>query len=150
MATEGHAEILEYIATTKHAILTYVREDLTPVSRTMGSFGPDGSDLFFSTRKEAAKVQEITHHKRVSFFFEHDNQLPGAWKSVLLIGDAEVVADRESYQKAVELLSAKSPRFRERAAAGDLSDTAIYRVITREIEYVDRGKGGAAQKIIIR
>lgn len=147
---QGHEEILDYIVNSKFAVLTYVRNDLAPVSRAMGSFAPDGLDLVFSTRKEAAKVREISGNKRVSFFFEHDNQSPGAWKNVLLIGDAEQVAEGAEFKKAVELLSAKSPRFRERAANGELSDTAIYKVRAKEIEYLDRTKGpGFIQKITL-
>ena len=74
--TESQSEILQYILDTKHALLTYVRSDLTPVSRAIGSFAPDGEDLFFSTSKESAKVKEIEKNRRVSFYFQHDNQVP--------------------------------------------------------------------------
>lgn len=143
-----HKEIRDYIAGSKFAVLNYVRDDLAPVSRAMGSFAPDGLDLFFSTRKEAAKVREIARNKRVSFFFEHDNQTAESWRNVLLIGDAQPVADGEEYARGVELLSAKNPRFRERAASGELSDTAIFRVRTKEIEFLDRTRGqGFVQKV---
>ncbi len=149
--TASKSEIQTYIADSKYALLTYVRGDLSPISRTIGSYAPDGEDLFFSTGKESAKVEEIKKNKRVSFFFEHDNQAPESWKSLLLIGNAEqVTAGSTDYEKAVERLGAKSPRFRERIAKGDLDSAAIYRIKTSELEYLDRSKGnGKLQKIVV-
>ena len=140
--TENKTEIQKYILASRYALLNYVRQNLTPVSRAIGSFAPDGDDLFFSTGKESAKVEEINRNKRVSFYFEHDNQVLENWKSVLLIGDAEpVIVGSADYNKAIEHLSAKSPRFRERVAKGDLDSALIYRIKTSELEYLDRSKG---------
>jgi pyridoxamine 5'-phosphate oxidase len=149
--SEIQTEILKYILDAKHALLTYVRSDLSPISRTMGSFAPDGENLFFSTGKESSKVREIEKNKRVSFFFEHDNQAPESWKSLLLIGNAEQVSvGSTDYEKAVDRLGAKSPRFRERIAKGELGSAAIYRIKTSELEYVDRSKGnGPLRKIVV-
>ena len=145
----NHDEIWEYVLDSKYGLLNYVRGERTPISRATGSFTLNGTDLYFSTGKDTAKVREIGLNKRVSFYFEHDNQAVDAWKSVLLIGDAELVqAGSKDYNTAVERLSAKSPRFRERVAKGDLESAAIFRVRTKEIEYLDRSKGyGFVQKI---
>ncbi|MGB9080803.1 MAG: pyridoxamine 5'-phosphate oxidase family protein [Desulfuromonadaceae bacterium] len=150
--SESNTEILKYIQDSKFALLTYVRDDLTPVTRAIGSFAPDGEDLYFSTGKESSKVREIEKNRRVSFYFEHDNQTPDSWKSVLLIGDAkQVSAGSSDYDKGLERLGARSPRFRERIAKGDLGGAAIYRISTRELEYLDRSKGnGPARKIIVK
>lgn len=149
--TENYSEIQSYIQESKFALLTYVRSDLTPVTRAMGSFAPNGENLYFSTGRESAKVQEIEKNKRVSFYFEHDNQLPESWKSVLLIGDAEqVTSGSVDYATALERLGAKSPRFKERIIKGDLDNAVIYRLGTREVEYLDRSKGyGPPVKIIV-
>ena len=131
--TENKTEIQKYILASRYALLNYVRHDLTPISRAIGSFAPDGDDLFFSTGKESSKVEEINKNKRVSFYFEHDNQVLEDWKSVLLIGDAEPVQVGSSdYNKAIDRLGAKSPRFRERVAKGDLDSALIYKINTRE------------------
>ncbi len=148
--TANKNEIQNYIVDSKYALLTYVRSDLSPISRTIGSYATDGENLFFSTGKESAKVDEIEKNKRVSFFFEHDNQAPESWKSLLLIGDAEpITVGSTDYEKAIERLGAKSPRFRERIAKGDLDSAIIYKVKTSELEYLDRSKGkGPAHKIV--
>lgn len=149
--SEIQTEILQYIRDAKYALLTYVRSDLSPISRTMGSFAPDGENLYFSTGKESSKVREIEKHQRVSFFFEHDNQAPESWKSLLLIGNAEQVnTGSTDYEKAVERLGTKSPRFRERIAKGELGSAAIYRIKTSEFEYLDRSKGnGPLSKVVV-
>ena len=149
---DNKSEIQQYILDSKYALLNYVRHDLTPVSRAIGSFAPDGDDLFFSTGKESSKVKEINNNKRVSFYFEHDNQVLENWKSVLLIGDAEPVSVGSfDYNKAIERLGAKSPRFRERVVKGDLESAVIYRINTSELEYLDRSKGyGPPLKISLR
>ncbi|MEI6757931.1 MAG: hypothetical protein FDX18_11090 [Chlorobium sp.] len=149
--TESQSEILQYILDTKHALLTYVRSDLAPVSRAIGSFAPDGEDLFFSTSKESAKVKEIEKNRRVSFYFQHDNQAPERWTSLLLIGDAEPLSPGSAdYGKAVERLGAKSPRFRERIATNDLGSAVIYKIRTTQFEYLDRSKAsGPARKIAV-
>lgn len=150
--TENLTEILKYIQESSYAILNYVRSDLTPVSRAMGSFSPDGDDLFFSTSKDSSKVLEIKKNKRVSFYFEHDNQSPEIWRSVLLIGDAEPVkVGTDDYEKAIDRLAAKSPRFKERVAKGDLGNAVIYKIITNEFQYTDRSKGnGPARKFVVK
>lgn len=149
---QGYSEIVKYILDSKFGVLTYVRSDRAPVSRAMGSFALDGADLCFSTGRDTAKVVEIENNRRVSFYFEHDNQTPEKWRSVLLVGDAELLHSGSSaYQAAVDRLAAKSPRFRERVEKGDLESAAIYRINTRELQYLDRNKGaGPPQTIIVK
>lgn len=143
-------EVVDYVDRTKFAVLAYTRNDQAPIVRSMGSFVPSGLDLYFSTRRDAAKVQEISGRNRVSFFFEHDNQELGQWKNVLLIGEAEKVDSGAELDKAVELLGSRNPRFRERVARGELPDTQIFRLRTQEIEYLDYGKGlGHVRKITL-
>jgi nitroimidazol reductase NimA-like FMN-containing flavoprotein (pyridoxamine 5'-phosphate oxidase superfamily) len=117
----------------------------------MGSFVPDGADLYFSTGLNTAKVVEVEKNQRVSFYFEHDNQVPESWKSVLLVGDAELLHSGSSaYETAVGLLAVKSPRFRERVEKGELNSAAVYRINTRELQYLDRSKGnGPPQTVIV-
>ncbi|NTW52529.1 MAG: hypothetical protein HGB22_08075 [Chlorobiaceae bacterium] len=147
---ERLAEIQQYILDTKYALLTYVRSDLSPITRTMGSFAPDGLNIFFSTGKATSKVKEIEKNRRASFFFEHDNQLPEQWKSLLLVGEAEALsAGSSDYDKAVERLAAKSPRFRQRVENGELDSAAIYRINTSELEYVDRSTSNSPTRINI-
>lgn len=143
-------EVAEYIDKTRFAVLAYVRNDEAPVLRSMGSFVASGLDLYFSTRKDAPKVKEIDERKRISFFFEHESQELGQWRNVLLIGDALRVGCGAELEKAVELLSSRNPRFKERIAKGELANTQIFKLKTSDIEYLDYGKGvGHVQKITL-
>jgi hypothetical protein len=56
------------------------------------------------------------------------------------------LVDGLEYQRAVEILGARNPRFKARAERGELADTAIYLIHTSEIKYLDyaRGTGPAA------
>ena len=112
-------EVVRYIDATRFAVLAYVRVDGAPLQRSIGSFAPRGLDLYFSTRKEADKVQAISAKKRISFLFEHDNQDLTQWQSVLLIGDAEKIDDGAELDLAVQTLSLRNPRFKERIDRGE-------------------------------
>lgn len=150
MSHPSYDHISDYIAGTRIAVLTYLREGVTPVARSMGSFAPEGLDLFFSTRREAAKVGEIGRKPRVSFFFEQAKQKPESWKNVLLIGDAHEVTESAELATAVASLSARNPRFRDRIAQGELASITIFRIRTREIEYLDWSRGfGYVEKIVL-
>ena len=144
-------DVVTYVDKTRFAVLAYVRNDAAPLLRSMGSFVPSGLDLYFSTRKDAAKVKEIADNSRISFLFEHDNQELNQWQSVLLIGDAVKVDSGEELNKAVELLSNRNPRFRERVDKGELALTQIFKLKTEEVEYLDYGKGfGHVEKVILQ
>lgn len=144
-------EVATYVDKTRFAVLAYVRGDGTPQLRSMGSFVPDGIDLYFSTRKDAAKVGAIAAQPRVSFFFEHEGQELAQWKNLLLAGNAIALEDGDEHDRAVQLLSERNPRFRERVEKGGLSDTRIFRLNTQEVELLDYGKGfGHVEKIVLQ
>ncbi len=141
----------DYINQTQWATLATVREDGAPVLRVMGSFAPDGINVIFSTRKAAAKSRHIASNNLVNFFFQHENQKLEAFKNVAIIGRAEELTDGPEYQKAVELLSARNPRFKTRVERGELTDTGIYIIRTTEVKYLDYsfGAGPTAVREII-
>ena len=141
MSQELKQKITDYISQTRWAILGTVREDQAPVLRAMGSFAPDGVDIFFSTPKAAGKVRQIAKNQWVNFFFQHEGQELPTFKNVAVIGQASEVKDAVELKKAVGLLSARNPRFKERAEKGELKDTAIFKIKSKEIKYLDFAKG---------
>jgi uncharacterized pyridoxamine 5'-phosphate oxidase family protein len=136
----------EYINQTRWATLTTVREDGAPVSRAMGSFAPDGVNLYFSTPKSAGKVRHIAANPLVNFFFQHENQELATFKNVAVIGRAEEATGVE-YHRAVQLLSARNLRFKARAERGELKDTALYLIRTTEIKYLNYANGAGPAAI---
>jgi nitroimidazol reductase NimA-like FMN-containing flavoprotein (pyridoxamine 5'-phosphate oxidase superfamily) len=150
--TELRLAVHEYIKQTRWGTLTTVREDGAPVSRAMGSFAPDGANLFFSTPKKAAKVRHIAKNNLVNFFFQHEGQDLATFKNVAVIGRAEEVTGDVEYQRAVQLLSARNPRFKARAERGELKETSLFLIRTTEIKYLDYSRGVgpiAIQEIIL-
>jgi pyridoxamine 5'-phosphate oxidase len=141
-------ETLAYAQNTRFATLNYVRQDNAPVSRAMGSFAFDGSKVVFSSQKEAAKVSAIKSNKRISFFFEHENQELASWKSVLAIGNAELVEEKQEKDRVAAILALRNPRFKERIDKGELDKVAIFSLKTDELQYLDRAKGPAGNRII--
>jgi len=144
MSNELIQNIQDYIAQTRWATLATVRPDGAPVLRAMGSFAPDGLDIIFSTAKATAKVEQISKNNLVSFFFQHEGQELPTFKNVAVIGRASELKDEER-KKAIDRLSARNPRFKARAEKGELGDTVIIKIISKEIKYLDYSKGfGAA------
>jgi pyridoxamine 5'-phosphate oxidase len=141
MSQELKQKITEYISQTRWAILATVREDKAPVLRAMGSFAPDGVDVYFSTPAATAKVGQIGKNQWVNFFFQHEGQELPTFKNVAVIGKAGEVKDAAELKKAIGLLSARNPRFKERAEKGDLKDTAIFKIKSKEIKYLDFARG---------
>jgi pyridoxamine 5'-phosphate oxidase len=144
--------VLEYIKQTRWATLTTVREDGAPVSRTIGGFAPDGLNIFFSTSKKSGKNRHIARNKLVSFHFQHENQELAAFKNLVVIGQIEAVSIYADYQRAVDLLSVRSPRFKARIELGETEDLALYLVRAKEIKYLNFANGvgpAAVQEIIL-
>jgi len=141
MSTELKQTITEYIGKTRVSALATVRADGAPVIRAIGGFAPDGLEVYFSTAKASAKAGHIGGDAPVSFYFQHDNQEIAAFKYVSLVGRAQEIKAEQERQKAIGILSARSPRFKARAEKGALQDTVIYRVSPSEIKYLDFAKG---------
>ncbi len=144
-------DVAAYADKTRFAVLAYVRNDGAPLLRSIGSFAPDGLNLYFTTRKDAAKVKEISDRRRISFFFEHEGQELAQWKNLLLVGDAVKVDEGDEFKHAVQLLSNRNPRFKDRVDKGELPGTQIFKLNTEEVEFLDYGKGlGHVEKVTLR
>lgn len=135
------SEITDYVNATRFATLAYVRNDGAPVQRSFGSFALADYDVVFSTRKEAAKVRDISANSKVSFLFEQDSQELPKWRNALFIGEAHKIEDARELDWAVGILSARNPRFKERIEKGDLPNIQLFKLKTQDIEYIDYGKG---------
>jgi len=143
-------EIGDYVKDLSFVVLAYVRSDGTPVQRTLGSFVRHENSVFFSTRRDAAKVRDIESNPRTSLFFEAENQQLSGWKNVLFIGKALPITGDIELKLATELLSARRPRFKEKIANEGLTNTQLFRFEAEEIEFLDYSKGtGHREKISI-
>lgn len=135
------SEISDYVNATRFATLAYIREDGSPVQRSFGSFALAEYDVIFSTRKAAAKVRDSATNRQVSFLFEHESQELATWRNALFVGEAHKIEDARELDWAVGILSARNPRFKERIEKGELPNIQLFKLRTRDIEYIDYGKG---------
>ncbi|MFT3828157.1 MAG: pyridoxamine 5'-phosphate oxidase family protein [Opitutaceae bacterium] len=150
MSQELKQEIATYIQNTRWVQLATVREDGTPVVRSLGSFAPASADVvYIATNQATEKNKHIAANPRVSLFFQQEGQTPPAFRNVSLVGEA-TVATGEERQQAIALLVARTPFIRAKAEKNELGDTVVYRVAAKEIKHLDftRGAGPAAVKVL--
>jgi len=139
--TDDLEKVKTYIRNTKFATLGYVSTTGVPTLRAMGSFNIDELNLYFSSSKAAAKVSNIAVNPTVSFLFQHEGQELATFKNVTYVGKAEEIKCETEYDKAVRILSEKSPRFKEWAEKGQLGETALFKVVPESINYLDYTNG---------
>jgi len=60
---------------------------------------------------------------------------------ISITGLAHEIIVQDEVAKAIKLLSAKSPRFKERAKKGEISNNTFFRVDPQEVKVVDFSKG---------
>jgi nitroimidazol reductase NimA-like FMN-containing flavoprotein (pyridoxamine 5'-phosphate oxidase superfamily) len=134
-------EISDYVNATRFATLAYIRDDGSPVQRVFGSFALSEYDVIFSTRKVSAKVRDISANSKVSFLFEHESQELSTWRNALFVGEARKIEDARELNWAIGILSDRNPRFKERIEKGELHNIQLFKLKTRDIEYINYGKG---------
>jgi pyridoxamine 5'-phosphate oxidase len=148
--SEVKTKAIEYIGKTQFAVLATVGGGV-PYLRSIASFANDGFTIYFSTGKTTDKVEQINQNPNVSILFQHEGQVIPSFKNVSVTGTAKIVSCAEGRQKAIELLSARSPRFKERAEKGQLEDTTIFAVEPKTVKALDfsKGMGPAAVEEIV-
>ncbi|MDA8234441.1 MAG: pyridoxamine 5'-phosphate oxidase family protein [Clostridia bacterium] len=142
----------EYIGQSKFVVLATTDGSGVPVVRTLASFANDNLNVYFSTGRNTAKVEQIAANPKVSLLFQHEGQELAGFQNVTLTGQAEPLQSGDELSKAIQLLSDRNPRFKERVAKGGLGDTLIFRVEPKSVKYLDFSKGvgpAAVQELAI-
>jgi general stress protein 26 len=144
--------IFDYINRTKLAVLGTVRSDQVPALRVMGKFALDGLDIVFSTPVKTGKVEQIAQNPAVSFYFQHEGQPRELFRNVTITGTARRLTEGAEVEKAIRLLDERIPKLNAKTESGEKKETAIFRVTTKEIKYLDyslgRGKEGVRELIL--
>lgn len=99
------AKAQDYIAETRFVILASVNGEASPGLRTLASFANDGLEVYFSTGKNTAKVEQIAANPAVTFLFQQEGQELSGFKNVTYAGRAQPVTGEGEWAKAVRLLS---------------------------------------------
>ena len=131
----------EQAAKTRFIILATVNEFNQPVQRALGSWALDGITLYFSTGAQSAKVKHIRQNPNVSIIVQQEGQELGTFVNVAINGTAVEAVGEEQRKKVIGAISAKSPRFKERAEKGLLGDSALFTVNPRLVKVLDFSKG---------
>jgi MFS family permease len=145
MALE-RSDIPQYLHDTPFIILSTVDERSGPATRTLASFAADGLTVYFSTSRASDKVRHLGANPHVSVLFQHDRQELPSFRNVEIRGKAEPLSDDGERGRAIALIGARNPRFRQRAEKGELGDAALFRVTPQAVKVIDfsRGVGPAA------
>ncbi|AKG34159.1 hypothetical protein VK70_05860 [Paenibacillus durus ATCC 35681] len=152
MSKEVKDRIVKYLNDTRFVVLATVNSDQSPVLRSLGSFAADGYTIYFSTQKNSKKVEQIQENPKIVLFFQHENQELSSFVNVSVHGTAEPITEPAEIGRAIQQLSSRNPRFKERAEKGELQDTVIYKVDARELKVLDFSKGigaGAVEVIAV-
>ncbi|MHB8062401.1 MAG: pyridoxamine 5'-phosphate oxidase family protein [Ruminiclostridium sp.] len=136
-------KINEYLNKTKFIVLATVNEGKAPIQRSLGSFAAEDFTVYFSTNKNAAKVEQIKHNSRVSILFQHENQELTSFQNVAIVGEAKEITVKEERNKAITLFGNRNPGFKDKA------ENAIFRVEPKEIKILDYSKGFGPEAIQI-
>lgn len=112
-----------------------------PVVRSLGSWGLHGRTLYFSTAKTSDKAAQIKGDPRVSAQLLAEGQELPSLKNVVLEGSARILESDADRTPAIDAIGARNPRFKERAAKGELAGNAIYAVDAKKIKVLDFSKG---------
>jgi general stress protein 26 len=146
-------EIIDYIEQTQWAVLTTVRNDGTPVPRTMGAFAQDNGakTIYFATLPYTDKTRHIKDNNRVSLLFQHERQSFPEFRNVVVLGNASIINSDEELQRAVTGISSRSPFVKERIDKDEVGSFSFYKVGTSEIKSLDfkKGIGPAAVETVI-
>lgn len=143
-------KVKKYLNETHYITLATVNEKLEPVQRTLGAFAVEGTTTYFSTSAGTAKVAQIAANPSVSILFQHEAQKLPQFVNVAINGKAQRVTDEAEVQKTIALISARVPKFRERAELGNLKDSLFFRIDPSEATIIDFSKGfgpAAVEKI---
>ena len=119
--------------------LATISED-GPVIRSLGSWAIRGTTLYFSTSQASAKATQIARDPRISVQLLAEGQEVTGLRNFVLNGPAKLLEGTER-AVAIDAISSRNPRFKERAEKGQLEDAAVYEVKAKQVKILDFSKG---------
>lgn len=112
-----------------------------PVIRSLGSWGAEGSTVYFSTRRTADKVAQLAADNRVSVQLLAESQELPALRNVVVNGVAKSLEGDAQRAPAIAAIGERNPRFKEQASRGELDGNALFAVEAKQITVLDFSKG---------
>jgi nitroimidazol reductase NimA-like FMN-containing flavoprotein (pyridoxamine 5'-phosphate oxidase superfamily) len=142
-------EIEKYLNDTKLLVLATVNGSNAAALRVLGAFGVDGYTFYFSTKASSSKVNHITHNPKVTGLFQHENQEGSKFINVSIQGNSIQLSSKTDIDKAVDVIAARSPKFKERVEKNGLENNLVYRVDPKEVKILDRRIGNGPESISV-
>jgi nitroimidazol reductase NimA-like FMN-containing flavoprotein (pyridoxamine 5'-phosphate oxidase superfamily) len=144
-------ETSKYVQGVGIGVLAYVRSDFTPIQRAFGAFAVSDNDILLATGRSSAKVAELAVHPSASFFLENLDQKIEEWKSALYIGKVVIVTEETELRQVIEAIGARSAFFKNAVESGGLKNFLLFRLQTREIQWLDYAKGfGHVDTVVVK
>lgn len=143
-------EIKSYISSTKLFTLATIEGEnggIYPSLRVIGAFAVDGFTIYFSTGKDSAKAKQIENNPNVTAFFQQEGQELPHFRNVSVFGKASFLKCEEGVNKAIELISDRNPRFKERIKNNGRDKVAIFKIKPEIIKSLDYGRGHGPQAV---
>ncbi|MDD5465162.1 MAG: pyridoxamine 5'-phosphate oxidase family protein [Candidatus Omnitrophica bacterium] len=143
-------EIKSYINNTKLFTLATIDSgngEIYPALRVIGAFATNGFTIYFSTGKDSAKSKQIENNPNVTAYFQQEGQALPNFRNVTVIGKARLLQCEGEFNKALELIGNRNPRFKERIKNNGRDKVAIFKIKPETIKSLDYGRGHGAQAV---
>jgi nitroimidazol reductase NimA-like FMN-containing flavoprotein (pyridoxamine 5'-phosphate oxidase superfamily) len=138
--SEIATEAVSYIEQSPCALLVTVDDENKPCVRYIGPFVNNGLDIYFVTRIESRKVEQIERNPFVTLFIQSPAQSAEELKSVALSGKAARVPQGDEILDVLEKLGRKSPGFKSYIDKEGFTSWAIYKIKTESLQFTDLSK----------
>ena len=97
-------------------------------------------------------MEQLAKNPAATFIFQHEGQPRETFRNVTVTGSARRLTGGTDLDKAIRFLYGDQiPNLKAKIESGEEIDVAIYRVITKEVTYLDYslGRGKAAVRELI-
>jgi len=133
-----------------YIVLGTIGDNGLPALRVLGSYAVGDNHVYFSTPASSRKIQHIKANPGVSILIQKDGQKSPDFSNIALSGKARVISDKAEFTKVAELIAARSPRFKQRLANGEIgTETALVQVDLVDARITDLSKGPGAKAVTI-
>ena len=96
-----------------------------------------GLDIFFATRKDSQKVNQVNNNPEVILYFQVPNQTIEEFRSVIITGKASPLSDEKEFNGVLDKLGQKSPEYKNYINRDGFEVWSIYKVSAYTLQYTD-------------
>ncbi|HXZ54005.1 MAG TPA: pyridoxamine 5'-phosphate oxidase family protein [Burkholderiales bacterium] len=139
MTPKMRKKILDLMKIHQLMTIATVRPDGYPQATTV-TCANDGLNLYFSCDGASQTVRNIGRNRKVSLAIDRDSEDWNPIRGRSLGGTAQVVKDRQEFQRALRLMTKKYPQMAE-LGEEDMKGMAIVKVTPKVFSVLDYARG---------